>query len=70
MKISSEVLRRLAAAICVAFVAEFMLAGCGAPGPSIKERVDEAAARRKQNKEREDFASSLPPTQSKPVYKP
>jgi predicted small lipoprotein YifL len=70
MSVSSNVLRGLAAAICVALAAEFTLAGCGSQGPSIKQRADEAALRKKQNKEEEDFARSLPPTQAKPVYKP
>jgi hypothetical protein len=67
MSISSGVLRGLAAAICVTVAAEFTLAGCGPQGPSIKQRVDEAAVRKSENKEKEDFASGLPPTQSKPV---
>ena len=46
------------------------MAACGAPGPSMKERADEAAQRKKANKENEDFAKTLPPTDAKPIFKP
>jgi ribosomal protein L12E/L44/L45/RPP1/RPP2 len=46
------------------------LAACAAPGPSMKERAEEAAQRKKANKENEEFAKSLPPTDAKPIFKP
>jgi hypothetical protein len=50
--------------------AALTLSACAPPGPSIKERADEALARKRSNKEREEFAKSLPPTDAKPIYKP
>ena len=47
-----------------------VLVACAAPGPSIKQRADEATERRKANKASEDFAKTLPPTDSKPIFKP
>ncbi|MFL6527908.1 MAG: hypothetical protein ACJ8I9_04690 [Chthoniobacterales bacterium] len=54
--------------VAVAIIAS--LAACGAPGPSIKERADEAAQHKKANKENEEFAKTLPPTNAKPIFKP
>lgn len=51
-------------------LAATLLSACGSQGPSLKERADEAAQRKKSNKEQEDFAKSLPPTESKPIFKP
>lgn len=50
--------------------AALLLGACGPQGPSMKQRADEAAARKKANKESEDFAKSLPPTDAKPIFKP
>ncbi|MFL6583570.1 MAG: hypothetical protein ACJ8KU_03530 [Chthoniobacterales bacterium] len=56
--------------ILALFAAVISVPGCGPPGPSIKQQADEHAATKKAQKQEEDFARSLPPTQSKPVYKP
>lgn len=63
--------QRLRSRRAIALVAVgVLLSACGAPGPSLKERADEAAQRKKANKEQEEFAKSLPPTDSKPIFKP
>lgn len=56
-------------ALLLASAAAFF-GGCASQGPSLKERADEAAQRRKSHKEQEEFTKSLPPTDSKPIFKP
>ncbi len=63
-------MRFFSSLICTILIgATAALVGC-AQGPSIKQRADEAVTERTKNKQSEEFAKSLPPTQSTPIYKP
>lgn len=53
----------------VTLSAAFFATGC-ASGPSLKQKADDRTEQRANARKQADFEKSLPPTQSKPVFKP
>ena len=63
--------RRVSRFLCIATLAASALCAVSCSnGPSMKQRADESTERGEAAKKQEAFGKSLPPTQSKPIFKP